>query len=615
MYKGRIVNNLKIKSALVAGTLLACSVASAAGTGATSVFSYPNGFSGATAAFQTVTSAASFNGIEAEVTNGAPGEHEAGAIWYKTAQNITSFSTSFTFKMGTTGTTPIISGMTFCIQNSNTTTNPNDQYGSHSGLNAGTDANVSGYGAYIPYGQHPIGNSVAIKFDVGSNSNWEVIYPTGGSPSATGLFIDGGPSAALFPEMDLNPVKINLNSGHLMAATVVYDGSILTMTLQDTVTQAQFRTSWPIDIPAVVGGNTAYVGFTSGEIPPVVNAVTSWSFSQGYNTRLTAPTFSIAAGSYPSAQSVTLNGPSGATIHYTTDGTQPTTASPQYSGPISVSSSEVVQAVAIESGYTDSLVASANYQIAPSGTPLINFPNGFAGASNLITSVGTAKLSGTAIQLTNLTAQEVGAAWYVTPVSVTSFTSHFTLQFTSATGEGMTFCIQNQNPTSTDTSSLFVSGGPYAVGNQTGFGYSGTTGGGGAVAGLNTSVAVVFDLNSGSGSETGLYTNGANPFGSSIDTTGSGVNLRSGHPMNVTLVYNGTTLAETITDSVTNASFTHSYTINIPSTVAGSTAYVGFTGSTYWDLANQNINSWTYAVASTAAATPVPAAPTNLQVH
>ena len=389
------------------------------------------------------------------------------------------------------------------------------------------------------------------------------------------------------------------------------------------MTNAQFRQSWPVNIPSVTGSNTAYVGFTAGSIPPVSNNLLTWSFSEGYATRLSAPTFSVAPGSYPSAQSVSISAPAGSSIYYTTNGQQPTSSSFKYTGPISVSSSEVVQAVAVEAGSTDSLVATANYEIAPAGTPLINFPNGFATASNLVTVNGSAQFSGSAIQLTYTGILEAGSAWYVSPVNVQSFTTNFTLQFPSPTAaNGVTFTIQNQPPASSDSSILYVSGGPNAVGNnQTGLGYSGSTGDvGGQIAGLFSSAAVIFDVFNGSGDLTGLYTNGANPVGSSIDMTSSGRLLRSGNPLNVTLAYNGTTLTMTIMDTKTKASFSKSWTIDIPATVGGSTAYVGFTGATGWASANpgvtsvQNVVSWTYAT-SQARTSAVPAAPTNLRVN
>jgi len=43
-----------------------------------------------------------------------------------------------------------------------------------------------------------------------------------------------------------------------------YDGSNLVMTITDTTTNGTFTQSWPINIAATVGGNTAFVGFTGG---------------------------------------------------------------------------------------------------------------------------------------------------------------------------------------------------------------------------------------------------------------------------------------------------------------------------------------------------------------
>jgi hypothetical protein len=76
------------------------------------------------------------------------------------------------------------------------------------------------------------------------------------------------------------------------------------------------------------------------------------------------PTFSPAAGSYSSAQTVTISdSTSGATIHYTTDGSTPTASSTTYTAPITVSVSETVMAIAIKTGYTNSAVGSAVYTI------------------------------------------------------------------------------------------------------------------------------------------------------------------------------------------------------------------------------------------------------------
>ncbi len=82
-----------------------------------------------------------------------------------------------------------------------------------------------------------------------------------------------------------------------------------------------------------------------------------------------APTLSPAAGTYPSAQQVTIDGPAGAAIHYTTDGSAPTAASPVYTGPIPVSSTTQVQAIAVAPEHPASAVASGTYEIKPPPPP------------------------------------------------------------------------------------------------------------------------------------------------------------------------------------------------------------------------------------------------------
>src|SRR5208337_4946707 len=87
-----------------------------------------------------------------------------------------------------------------------------------------------------------------------------------------------------------------------------------------------------------------------------------------------APSFSPGAGTYGSAQSVTISTTTGgATIRYTTDGSTPSeTQGTAYSSAVSIATNTTLKAIAYESGMTDSSVTSANYTIqvaSPSFNP------------------------------------------------------------------------------------------------------------------------------------------------------------------------------------------------------------------------------------------------------
>lgn len=115
--------------------------------------------------------------------------------------------------------------------------------------------------------------------------------------------------------------------------------------------------------PFVVSTNTTVKakGFLTNYTP---SATASATFTFTTPTVAT-PTFSPAAGTYSTAQSVSLSTTtSGATIHYTTDGSTPTSGSPAYTAPINVAVTTTVRALAIRSDWNDSAVASATYTIS-----------------------------------------------------------------------------------------------------------------------------------------------------------------------------------------------------------------------------------------------------------
>ncbi len=77
-----------------------------------------------------------------------------------------------------------------------------------------------------------------------------------------------------------------------------------------------------------------------------------------------APTLNPSRGNYSSAVSVTLNcATSGAMIHYTTNGNAPTASSPAYGGPLTISTTTTVKALATKAGMSNSVIASGTYTI------------------------------------------------------------------------------------------------------------------------------------------------------------------------------------------------------------------------------------------------------------
>jgi hypothetical protein len=131
-------------------------------------------------------------------------------------------------------------------------------------------------------------------------------------------------------------------------------------------------------------------------------------------------------------------------------------------------------------------------------------------------------------------------------------------------------------------------------------------GGAGGYSGIQNSIAIKFDLYT-HGSHipsTGLFINGQAPDSDlSRDIPLTPIVLanpgQAGNPIRVTLTYNGTTLTETVVDTVTGATFTHDYLVNIPQIIGGPVAYVGFTGGTGGETAIQDILSWTGQFPST----------------
>ena len=414
----------------------------------------------------------------------------------------------------------------------------------------------------------------ATKFTVPTIANGKVYVGTANEVDIYGL-LNGTPTAA-------TPV--------ISPAGQTFTGS-LSVTIADSTSGATIYYTTDGSTPTT--SSTKYTGPISVTTTETITAIASATnflqsspSSQTYTlqNQVAAPTFSPASSSFSSPISVTLSdATSGAKIYYTVDGSTPTTASALYSSPITVSATTTVKAIAAATGMSNSNVSTATYTYTPNqGGTGSNFANGFSSAASVMTLNGSTGLADTRLQLTDGGLDEASSAWFNTPVNIQTFTNDFTFQIANPGADGFTFAIQNTGLTALGPGGGGLGYGPDAP--------SGT-------GGIGKSVAIKFDIYSNvseTSDSTGLYTNGASPTAPFVDLVAPGINLHSGDTFNVHMVYDGTILTMTITDGVTNASFTTSWSVNIPQIVGANTAYVGFTGGTGGLTASQKIETWTF---------------------
>ena len=103
------------------------------------------------------------------------------------------------------------------------------------------------------------------------------------------------------------------------------------------------------------------------------------NYSTDCQAQVATPTFSPVAGTYTSAQTVTISTETAdATIYYTTNGDEPTSSSTLYEGAVEVAESKTLKAIAVKDGMANSAVASAEYTI---NLPLSTMDQIFAAAT------------------------------------------------------------------------------------------------------------------------------------------------------------------------------------------------------------------------------------------
>ncbi|MGA2535170.1 MAG: chitobiase/beta-hexosaminidase C-terminal domain-containing protein [Terracidiphilus sp.] len=207
---------------------------------------------------------------------------------------------------------------------------------------------VGGLGAVTAYGLLPPPPAATPTFS-----------PSGGTYAGTQSvgILDGTPNASIYYTTNGNPPNVG--------STPYTPGTTI-----------QVASSETIEAIAVASGysqsqtGTAQYTITA---PPPPQAAT--------------PTFSPPGGPYTSAQQVSiLEGTPNASIYYTTNGNPPSTGSTPYTPgtTIPVSSSETIEAIAIASGYSQSLAGTATYTINSTPPPPSQVEVSLTSAANLV---------------------------------------------------------------------------------------------------------------------------------------------------------------------------------------------------------------------------------------
>jgi autotransporter-associated beta strand protein len=187
---------------------------------------------------------------------------------------------------------------------------------------------------------------------------------------------------------------------------------------------------------------------------------------------------------------------------------------------------------------------------------------------------GPPTVTNDALTITTANGGIANSAWFGTKVPVGQFTATFRFSQSNPTNpaDGITFGFQNQSAT--------------AVGGA---------GGGLGYTGITPSAALTLNIYAGAGNQgPGFSTNGSNPGGYLTPGNISLQNAQPGNEVTLTMNYDGTNITlHMVQGSSTFDVPAGALTANLPA-IVGSTAYIGFTGGTGGQNAQQVIDQFSY---------------------
>ena len=389
--------------------------------------------------------------------------HDANSLTYQTPVNVQAFTFSFQY---------IPNGQYFSAALNN---NNNSSDGSASHLIGGAGGESDIFQGYGGSNTNPSPDNIwAIQFDSYSPLNNSgsttysdfQMYETNEAPyiparAAGGGYINGWNTN----KISTSPVSLvtantpGTATGHIYSVTITYTGTNLFLSMYDVTAGGScpgascVTHNWPVNIPSIVGGTKAYFGIMSSTGSPTSIAAYAVGASFTQLGAAAAPSFSLAGGTYGSAQSVALSSSSpGAIVCYNNTGAPATNGagscqpgSNLYSGSVSVSGSETIFAVAGGAGYGDSAITSTTYQIGATPAQPTFFPGGqtyYQGNQTVYLSTA----NGDAIYYNTTGSPTCGSTLYSNGITVSSNETIYAVSCLSGTPSAVSSVTYSINP-------------------------------------------------------------------------------------------------------------------------------------------------------------------------
>jgi hypothetical protein len=225
--------------------------------------------------------------------------------------------------------------------------------------------------------------------------------------------------------------------------TVKIDGTQVGGTLDQYATTQAYLTATLGNVTlATSGAHTIVLTVTGKNASATQFYITADSFTLtpvSVKPQAAAPSFSPSAGTYASTQTVTITtSTSGASIRYTTDGSTPSeTAGTIYSGLVNISATTTLNAIAYETGFTDSSVTSGTYTISVGPPSTVNLEAESlspVGTGATVSISNDANASGGVVEFLNSTA--AGQTMTLTTPSIAAGTYQVQFRYKTNTTRG-----------------------------------------------------------------------------------------------------------------------------------------------------------------------------------